>query len=109
MRWLFRLAILFVVVMLALPGNEPERHMVMRGLSAAFFKTLNYCDQRPDLCERGRAVLRRVTVTAQEGMAELAEAARERTGRHHSGFGAPSEASRSTLDREDLEPGWQVP
>lgn len=109
MRWLFRLAILSIVVMLALPGNEQERHMVMQGLSSAFFKTLNYCDERPDLCERGRAAFNRVKVTAAEGISDLANAAREQTGSHHSGFGPRPDTSRTTLGQDDYEPGWQLP
>ena len=49
-KWLFRLAIFGVVLVLLVPGNEKERSLVLSALASAAYKTLTFCDHNQRYC-----------------------------------------------------------
>ena len=106
MRWLFRIMVVGLIVMLFLPGNEPERAMVFEGLKSAFWKTLYYCDRQPEFCDRSRAAFYRVTQSAKQGLQEIAAGSRP-TDRYEDS--SAHQDSRNTLGGSDYEPQWRLP
>lgn len=64
---LTRLVMLSAVGVLFLPGNEPHREQVVRGLTAAYANAGNYCNRNRDTCDRVLAQFKRTgALVAQE-------------------------------------------
>ncbi|MEQ8824453.1 MAG: hypothetical protein RIC14_08770 [Filomicrobium sp.] len=60
-RHLPKLAVFATLAVLALPGNEAQRDLVLQGVSQAFTKAYHYCDTEPTKCQR----LRELAIEAQ--------------------------------------------
>ena len=51
-KWLFRLAVFGVVLVLLVPGNETERRLVVSALASAAYKTLTFCQHNQQYCHQ---------------------------------------------------------